>query len=61
MGVVGMGRVMFGEDLAVIFLTRSGGAEDCVGFGDGDEAGGGCWVVGVAVWVVGFGEGIEGS
>jgi hypothetical protein len=38
-------------------LGRAG--EHVVGFADGDEACAGRWVVGVAVWVVGFGEGVE--
>ena len=46
---------------AVVFLTLCGGAESCVGFGDGDEALTCSWIVGVAVRVVGFGKGIEGS
>lgn len=46
---------------AVVGLTLGGVAEDGVGFGELDEALGGGWVVGVAVWVVGFGELVEGS
>lgn len=39
---------------AVVFLTLCRGAEGCVGFGDGDEALACSWVIGVAVWMVGF-------
>jgi hypothetical protein len=46
--------------VSVILLAFCGGAEGCVGFGDFDEALGGVGVRGVAVWVVGFGEGVEG-
>lgn len=45
---------------AVVGLAFCRRAEDGVGFGDFHEAGGGTGVVGVAVWVVGFGEGVEG-
>ena len=61
MRVMVVGGVVFGEDLAVVLLPRGGRPQDGVGFGDGDEAGGGLEIVGVAVWVVGFGQGIEGS
>jgi hypothetical protein len=46
---------------AVVGLAFGGVAEDGVRFGDFDEALGGSWVVWVAVWVVGFGEFVEGS
>lgn len=45
---------------AVVSLALRGVVEDGVGFGDSDEALGGTRVVRVAVWVVGFGELVEG-
>lgn len=47
--------------LAVISLALCGSAEGCVGVVNEDEAFTGGGVVGVAVWVVGFGECVEGS
>lgn len=46
--------------VSVVLLAFCGRAECCVGFGDLDEAFRGVGVGGVAVWVVGFGEGVEG-
>jgi len=57
---VGMGMLGVQVEIAVVLLALRGRAERCVGFGDLDEAFGGLWVRGVAVWVVGFGEGVEG-
>jgi hypothetical protein len=45
--------------VAVVALFLFGRAEGCVGFADLDELLRGRWVVGVEVWVVGFGEFIE--
>jgi hypothetical protein len=47
------------EDFAVIFGAFIGGAEDGVGLGYFYEAFAGFGVVGVAVWMVSFGEGVE--
>lgn len=47
-------------EISVVLLAFCGCAERGVGFGDLDEAFGGVWVGGVVVWVVPFGEGIEG-
>ena len=59
--MVAMGAgVMDAEEVAVVRLTFCGRAEDSVGLGDLDETLGGGRVVGVAVWMVGFGERIEG-
>jgi hypothetical protein len=49
------------EDFAVVFGAFFGGVEDCVCFGDFYEAFARVGVGGVAVWVVRFGEGVEGS
>jgi hypothetical protein len=49
------------EDFAVVFGAFFGGGEDCVCFRDFYEAFARVGVRGVAVWVVGFGEGVEGS
>ena len=49
------------EDFAVVFGAFFGGVEDCVCFGDFYEAFARVGVGGVAVWVVGFGECVEGS
>lgn len=55
-GGPGLG-VGVGEEVAVVALALGGAAEDGVGFGDLDEAGGGGGrVVRVVVWVVAFGE-----
>jgi hypothetical protein len=57
---VGVGMVGVEMEIAVVLLAFGGRTEGCVGFGDLDEALGGIWVGGVAVWMVGFGEGVEG-
>jgi hypothetical protein len=46
--------------IAVVLLAFCGRTEGCVGFGDLHEAIGGVGVGGVTVWMVGFGEGVEG-
>jgi hypothetical protein len=46
--------------LPVVLLSFGGRAKGRIGFGDEDEALGGVGVGGVAVWVVGFGESVEG-
>lgn len=46
---------------AVVFLTFGGGAQCGVGVGNGDEASACSWVVWVTVWMVSFGETVEGS
>jgi hypothetical protein len=53
------GVVGYDSMLAVIGGALGVVAEDVVGGGDSGEAGGGFWVVAVAVWVVAEGEGIE--
>jgi len=58
-GVVGIGGGLKVQRAVVLSSFRRR-AERGVGVGDGDEAGAGFWVVGVPVWVVGFGEGVEG-
>lgn len=51
------GAGLGGEEVAVVALALGGAAEDGIGFGDLDEAGGGGGrVVRVVVWVVAFGE-----
>lgn len=47
------------DDAAVVFGAFLRRAEDGVGFAYLDEAGGGVGVVGMEVWVVRFGEGVE--
>jgi len=56
-----MGMMGVEMQIAIVLLTLCGRAEDCVGFGDFDKVFGSVWVGRVAVWVVGFGEGVEGS
>ena len=58
-GWVGGGGSRGGVVCAVVGGAFCGGAERGVCFGDGDEAGGRRGVVGVVVWVVGFGECVE--
>jgi hypothetical protein len=57
---MGMGMVRVEVQIAIVLLTLCGRAEDCVGFGYFNKAFGGVWVGAVAVWVVGFGEGVKG-
>jgi hypothetical protein len=52
---IGRGAQVF----AVVGLAFRTIAEHGVCFGDFDEALGGLWIVGVAVWMVGFGERVE--
>jgi hypothetical protein len=47
-------------EFTVVLLAFCGRGESGVGFGDEDEALGGAWVGRVTIWVVGFGEGVEG-
>lgn len=47
------------QEVAVVGLTFCRSAKDGVRFADLDEALGGGGVVRIAVWVVGFGEGVE--
>jgi hypothetical protein len=56
----GVGWLCGTQMLAVVGLAFGRVAQDGVGFGNLDEALGGPWVVGVAVWMVGFGEFVEG-
>ena len=49
-----------GQVLPVVCLPFWRIAEDSVGVGNADEAFGGGGVAGVSVWVVGFGERVEG-
>ena len=46
---------------AIVGLAFGDVAEGGIGFGDLNEALRSTWVIGVAVWVVGFGEVVEGS
>jgi hypothetical protein len=57
---MGMRMVGVQVQIAVVLLPFCGRAERGVGFGDLDEALGGVGVRRVAVWMVGFGEGVEG-
>ncbi len=47
------------EEVTIVAGALFGAAEGCVGFADLDEAVGGVAVVGVQIWVVGFGEFVE--
>lgn len=49
------------QEVTVVGVPLRGRAEDRVGFGDLHEAGGGVRIVRIAVWMVGFGECVEGS
>jgi hypothetical protein len=51
--------VVDAQEVAVVGLTFCRSAKDGVRFADLDEALGGGGVVRIAVWVVGFGEGVE--
>lgn len=46
--------------LTIVLLSFGWCGERCVGLGDEDEAFRGVGVGWVAVWMVGFGEGVEG-
>lgn len=48
------------QDVTVVLGTRGGVREDTIGFRDAHETPRGVWVGAVVVWVVGFGEPVEG-
>ena len=56
----GVGWLCGMQMLVVVGLALGRVAQDGVCFRDPDEALGGAWIVGVAVWMVGFGEVVEG-
>jgi hypothetical protein len=57
-GILGL-VLLLGEEVAVVGCAFLGAAEGGVGFADFDELVLCVGVVGVEVWVVGFGEGVE--
>lgn len=49
------------EDVAVVCGATGRVGEECVGFGEQRETGGGVGVGGVCVWMVRLGQAVEGS